>query len=231
MKKKSPRTNIATQNHFELRTIKPITATQQRVFEAYEDGFNLMLHGYAGTGKSYLSLYLALRELLSGYSTYKRIVIVRSTVSTRDMGFLPGSPQEKGKVYEEPYQDICDDLFGRGDGYGILKMKKLVEFRTTSFLRSATLRDAIIIADECNNMTFQELDTVMTRPGDNSRIIFAGDFRQSDLLKPHEKTGILEFMNITKQMPSFEHIEFGIGDIVRSGVVKEYIIEKARQGL
>ncbi len=222
--------NYAEKNHFELRHIQPLTANQERVWDAYEAGSNLMLHGYAGTGKTFLSSYLALREVLH-YETYKKVVIIRSVVPSRDMGFLPGTEKQKAEVYEQPYQEICDDLFGRGDGWRILKLKGLVEFTTTSFLRGMTFNDSIIIVDECNNMTFQEIDTVMTRIGTNSKIIFCGDYRQSDLHKPHEKTGIRELMGITRRMPSFDHVEFGIEDIVRSGVVKEYIIQKTEMGL
>ena len=222
--------NPAQHNHFELRHINPLTVNQQRVWDAYESGANLMLHGYAGTGKTFLSSYLALKEVLY-QETYKKVVIIRSVVPSRDMGFLPGTEKQKAEVYEQPYQEICDDLFGRGDGWRILKLKGLVEFTTTSFLRGMTFNDSIIIVDECNNMTFQEIDTVMTRIGNNSRIIFCGDYRQSDLYKPHEKTGIRELMGITRRMPSFDHIEFNIEDIVRSGVVKEYIIQKTEMGL
>jgi phosphate starvation-inducible protein PhoH len=222
--------NPAQHNHFELRHINPLTVNQQRVWDAYESGANLMLHGYAGTGKTFLSSYLALKEVLLK-ETYKKVVIIRSVVPSRDMGFLPGTDKQKAEVYEQPYQEICDDLFGRGDGWRILKLKGLVEFTTTSFLRGMTFNDCIIIVDECNNMTFQEIDTVMTRIGTNSKIIFCGDYRQSDLHKPHEKTGIKELMAITRRMPSFDHIEFNIEDIVRSGVVKEYIIQKTEMGL
>ncbi len=222
--------NHAEKNHFELRHIQPLTVNQEKVWDAYEAGSNLMLHGYAGTGKTFLSSYLALREVLH-YETYKKVVIIRSVVPSRDMGFLPGTEKQKAEVYEQPYQEICDDLFGRGDGWKILKLKGLVEFTTTSFLRGMTFNDSIIIVDECNNMTFQEIDTVMTRIGNNSKIIFCGDYRQSDLHKPHEKTGIKELMGITRRMPSFDHVEFGIEDIVRSGVVKEYIIQKTEMGL
>ena len=222
--------NAAEKNHFELRHINPLTVNQQRVWDAYDSGANLMLHGYAGTGKTFLSSYLALKEVLHE-KTYKKVVIIRSVVPSRDMGFLPGTDKQKSEVYEQPYQEICDDLFGRGDGWKILKLKGLVEFTTTSFLRGMTFNDCIIIVDECNNMTFQEIDTVMTRIGQNSRIIFCGDYRQTDLHKPHEKTGIKELMAVTRRMPSFNHIEFNIEDIVRSGVVKEYIIQKTEMGL
>lgn len=222
--------NHAEKNHFELRHIKPLTVNQERVFDAYYSGQNIMCHGYAGTGKTFLSVYLAIKDVLTS-DIYKKVVIIRSVVPSRDMGFLPGTEKQKAEVYEQPYQEICDDLFGRGDGYKILKVKGLIEFTTTSFLRGTTFNDSIIVVDECNNMSFQEIDTVMTRIGHNSRIIFCGDYRQSDLHKPHDKTGIRELMAVTRRMPSFDHIEFSIEDIVRSGVVKEYIIQKTEMGL
>ena len=236
---KKPRNNKSSQkkptepqiNHFELRGIKPLTANQEATFNAFRNGYNLMLHGYAGTGKTFCAMYLALEELLTRDSYYDKIVIIRSVVPSRDMGFLPGSIKDKIAVYEEPYKEICDDLFGRGDGYGILKMKKMVEFTTTSFLRGMTFNNAIVIVDETNNMTFQEIDTVMTRMGNNSRVVFCGDYRQTDLTRPHERTGIHEFMRITKRISTFTHIEFEKEDIVRSGVVRDYIITKTEMGL
>ena len=221
----------ANNNHFELRQIQPLTANQQVTFDAYHQGYNLMIHGFAGTGKTFCALYLALEEMLMPRAKYDKIVIIRSVVPSREMGFLPGTVKDKIAVYEEPYKEICDDLFGRGDGYGILKMKKLIEFTTTSFLRGMTFNNSIVIVDETNNMNMAELDTVMTRLGNNSRIVFCGDYRQTDLNKPHEKTGINTFMNITRRINSFQHIEFQKEDIVRSGVVRDYIIQKTEMGL
>ena len=218
--------NDPVKNHFELRKINPLTPNQEKTFNAYNNGYNLILHGYAGTGKSYISLYLALKEILSGSSIYEKIVIVRSVVPSRDIGFLPGSIKEKIKVYEEPYKEICDELFGRGDGYDVLKMKHLIEFTTTSFLRGTTFNNAIVIVDELQNMTFPELDTVMTRMGEQSKVIFCGDFRQTDLTRENEKSGIKHFINITKKMSRFEYVEFEKNDIVRSGLVKDYIIKR-----
>ena len=231
---KQPKNNQQQQqqiNHFELRKINPLTTNQEITFDAYRNGYNLMLHGYAGTGKTFCALYLALEELLTTGSNYDKIVIIRSVVPSRDMGFLPGSIKDKIAVYEEPYKEICDDLFGRGDGYGILKMKRMIEFTTTSFLRGMTFNNAIVIVDETNNMTFQEIDTVMTRMGNNSRVAFCGDYRQTDLTKPHERTGIHEFMRITKRIHTFRHVEFAKEDIVRSGIVRDYIINKTELGL
>lgn len=213
-------------SHFELRRTEPLTSNQQKTFDSYHKGYNLVLHGYAGTGKTYISLFLSLKEVLAGTSIYDKIVIVRSVVPSRDIGFLPGSIKEKIRVYEEPYKEICDDLFGRGDGYEILKTKGLVAFTTTSFLRGTTFNNAIVIVDELQNMTFPELDTVMTRMGERSKIIFCGDFRQTDLTKENDKSGIKHFLNITKKMNRFSYIEFDKTDIVRSGLVKEYIIKK-----
>ena len=217
--------------HFELRTIKPLTPNQERVFNAYHQGYHLMLHGFAGTGKTFCALYLALNELLTKETVYNKIVIIRSVVPSRDMGFLPGSMKEKIQVYEEPYREICDSLFGRGDGYDILKMKGIVNFTTTSFLRGITFNNAIVILDESQNLSFQECDTVLTRMGDESRLLVCGDFRQTDLNKPHEKEGITQLMRITNRINTFQHVEFGKEDIVRSGLVKSYIIQKHELGL
>lgn len=217
--------------HFELKHIKPLTPNQERAFNAYRQGYHLMLHGFAGTGKTFCALYLALNEILTGSLIYNKIIIVRSVVPSRDMGFLPGSMKEKAAVYEEPYREICDNLFGRGDGYDILKMKGLVQFTTTSFLRGITFNNAIVILDESQNLSFQEADTVMTRMGDESRIIVCGDFRQTDLVKPHEKEGITQLMAITKRINTFQHVDFQKEDIVRSGLVRSYIIQKDAMGL
>lgn len=215
--------------HFELRTIKPLTYNQQQTFQAFREGYNLVLHGYAGTGKTFISTYLGLDEIINDpTSVYEKLYFVRSAVSCRNLGFLPGKPSEKTGPYEEPYQEICEDLFGRGDGYQILKMKHLVEFRPTSFMRGITFRNCILLIDEIQNMTFQELDTIITRVGENCRIIFCGDYRQTDLgQNPREQSGIHSFMKIIDAMKGFVHIEFDKDDIVRSGLVKEYIIAKA----
>ena len=212
--------------NFNLKHVEPLTENQKRSFEAYQQGKNLMLHGIAGTGKSFISLYLSLNQILSENSVYKKLVIVRSVVPTRDIGFLPGSPKEKVKVYESPYYAICSELFGRGDAYDYLKNKNLVEFISTSFIRGVTLNDCIIVVDEIANLTLHELDSVITRVGKNCRIIFSGDFRQSDFTKDQEKNGLNDFMRIIKRMKSFEFIDFQREDIVRSKMVKDYIISK-----
>lgn len=210
-------------NNLELRQIQPLTPNQKYTFESYDSGANLVLHGYAGVGKSFLALYLALNDVLNCRS-YDKIVLVRSVVPTRDMGFLPGSIKEKSRVYEDPYYEIVSDLCARGDAYDILKQKGLIQFTTTSFLRGVTFNDAIVIFDECQNANFHELNTVMTRMGNNSKIIFCGDFRQTDLVHDRDKVGLQRFLNITKQMQAFSYIEFDKSDIVRSALVKAYII-------
>lgn len=214
-----------------LREIKPLTITQARTFKAFDNDKHLVLHGLAGTGKSFISLYLALQEVLSGASDYEKIVVIRSVVPTREMGFLPGSIKEKIKVYEAPYEKICSDLFSRGDSYSILKSKNYLEFTSTSFIRGLTYDDCIIIVDEIQNMTFHELDSIVTRVGENCKIIFCGDYKQSDLQRDNDKHGLLDFIKILRAMDMFEYIEFGEQDIVRSNFVKQYIIQKNRLNL
>ena len=212
--------------NFKLKHFEPLTENQRITFEKYHDGKNLLLHGIAGTGKSFLSIYLSLQSILSDASRYKKLVIVRSVVPTRDMGFLPGNNKEKTKVYEAPYLAIFSELFGRGDAYEYLKQKGIVDFISTSFIRGTTLNDCIIVVDEIANMTLHELDSVITRVGKNCKILFCGDFRQSDFTKEHEKNGLIDFMRIINKMKSFEFIDFTEQDIVRSAMVKEYIIAK-----
>jgi phosphate starvation-inducible PhoH-like protein len=205
-----------------LHEIEPLTRNQVKAFESKK---NLILHGLAGTGKTFISSYLAYDDMSKGI--YDKLVIIRSAVPTRDMGFLPGTEKEKASVYEEPYKDIANELFQRGDAYGIMKQKNLVEFMTTSFIRGITLRDAVIIIDECQNMSFHELDSIITRMGENCRVIFCGDFRQADL----KQNGMKDFMQILKRMELFDFIDFQVEDIVRSDFVKSYIIAKNELGL
>lgn len=214
--------------NFKLKHIEPLTENQKVTFEQYDNGKNLLLHGIAGTGKSFLSIFLSLRTILSEQSRYKKLVIVRSVVPTRDMGFLPGNNKEKAKVYEAPYQAIFTELFERGDAYEYLKNKNLVDFISTSFIRGITINDSIIVVDEIANMTLHELDSVITRVGKNCKIIFCGDFRQSDFTREHERNGLTDFMRIIERMKSFSFVDFTEHDIVRSSMVKEYIIMKDR---
>ena len=205
-----------------LHDIEPLTRNQVLAFESER---NLVLHGVAGTGKTFISCYLAFDDMTK--SMYKQLIIIRSAVPTRDIGFLPGSEKEKASVYEEPYKDIAVELFQRGDSYEILKTKGLLHFMTTSYLRGITLKDAVIIVDECQNMSFHELDSIVTRVGTNCRVIFCGDFRQADLAK----NGLQDFIRVLKAMDQFDLIDFEIKDIVRSDFVKDYITAKTDLGL
>lgn len=213
-------------NLLELKNITPKTTNQENVFREFCNGKNLLIHGLPGTGKSFLSTYLALNEL-TRFRDYKKIVIIRSVVPSRDMGFLPGSIKEKSAIYEAPYQAICQELYGRGDAYELLKAKGVIEFATSSFLRGVTIDNAIVIVDECQNMTYHELCTIVTRMGKHSKIVFCGDYNQSDLKYDDERSGILHFMRIIASMKRyFATIEMNADDIVRSGLVKEFIIRK-----
>jgi len=213
--------------------IQPMTRNQEIAFESWDEGYHLMLHGIAGTGKTFLALYFALREAMKHSTPYEKVYIVRSTVSTRDQGFLPGSQKQKEAVYEEVYREVAQELFERGDAYDILKQKNLVEFRSTSFLRGVTFKKCIVVVDEVQNMTDGELHTVMTRIGENARIIFAGDVKQDDLTSERKKeySGLRDFMRIIQQMREFDFVEFTADDIVRSALVKSYILARDRLGL
>lgn len=217
------KSNVFQALNFYLKEIEPLTKAQLGVFESSR---HLLLHGCAGTGKTFISIYLGLDDLQK--DEHDKIILVRSAVPTRDMGFLPGTEEEKSKVYETPYADILQELFQRGDNtYNQLKQKGIISFITTSHIRGVTFNDAVIIVDECQNMTFHELDSIITRVGRNCRVIFCGDFFQSDL----KATGILEFMSILKEMEEFDFIEFGIEDIVRSDFVKSYLTSKYKAGI
>ncbi len=222
----------SSKSKFNLKHVEPLTDNQARCFDAFAEGQNLMLHGIAGTGKSFVSLYLALKEIESNPdSCYENVTIIRSVVPTRDMGFLPGNAKEKTKAYEAPYYAICSELYERGDAYELLKSRNMIDFITTSFIRGITLDNTIIVVDEIANMTLHELDSVMTRVGRNCKIIFCGDFRQSDFTTEREKSGIMKFMQIINRMNKFEFVDFHEDDIVRSGLVKSYIIQKEKIGI
>ena len=211
----------------DLVTIDPLSDNQRKFFEAYNQGsIHIALHGVAGTGKTFIAFYKALEEVLDKGKHYDRIVVVRSAVQSRDIGHLPGDVAEKLAIFQQPYQQICHSLFERKDAWDLLEEVGTIEFISTSFIRGTTFDDAIIIVDEMQNMNFEEIDTVMTRVGNRSKIIWCGDYRQTDLRKNNDKSGILQFFDIAKYMTSFARIEFEAQDIVRSDLVKEYILAK-----
>jgi len=214
----------------DLLTFSPITTNQEKTFKAYKNGNHLLLHGIAGTGKTFMSLYLAMEEVLDPSTVYDDIFIVRSAVTTRDIGFLPGDEQEKVSIYEAPYRSICRELFGMKDAYDSLKQQNNVKFMSTSFIRGITINNAVLIVDECQNLNFHELDSIITRVGKNSKIVFCGDYTQTDLTRENDRNGIQKFMRILNEIPSFTTVEFGIDDIVRSDFLKDYIIKKYKLG-
>ena len=229
--KKKPPINLE-----HLRVIEPLTPNQEEVFAAFKEGKNLVLHGAAGTGKTFISLYLALQAVLEPSSPYNKVYMVRSLVPTREIGFLPGDAEDKSDLYQTPYRNMVRYMFNMPDEgafkilYDNLRNQGSIDFWSTSFLRGITLDRAIIIVDEFSNLNFHELDSITTRVGQDSRIIFSGDYTQSDLVKANERTGVLDFMKITQAMESFSCTEFGINDIVRSGFIRDYLICKHEMG-
>lgn len=216
--------------HFELQDVEPITGKQNQFFSNYEAGKSQVLAGSAGTGKTFISLYKAFEEILNAKVNYRRIVIIRSAVATRDIGHLPGNLEEKQAIYEIPYVGICNELFGRGDAYAIMKKNGIIDFMLTSYVRGITLDETIVIVDEFQNLTAHEADSIITRLGKGSKIIFCGDTCQTDFTRNNEKD-IDKFLAVIKRMPQwFDINEFQSGDIVRSGIVKEYIRTKERMG-
>ena len=220
-----------------LVDITPITDNQKRLFDSYGAGKHIIAYGAAGTGKTFITLYNALKDVLSENTPYDKIYIVRSLVATREIGFLPGDHEDKSSYYQIPYKHMVKYMFQMPSDadfemlYGNLRAQETIKFWSTSFLRGTTLDDAIIIVDEFQNLNFHELDSIITRVGENTKIVFCGDASQTDLTKTNERNGIVDFMKILRAMPSFEMIEFGIDDIVRSGLVKEYLIAKLEAGM
>jgi len=218
-------------NHkFGMRTIKPLTPTQEDLFSSYRSGNNIAAIGTAGTGKTMCALYLALNDVLQK-GEYEKVVVIRSAVQTREQGFMPGSKAQKEAVFEAPYTDIVNDLFGRGDAYQVLKSKGMMQFMTSSFVRGLTFDNTIIIVDECQSMTYHELDTIITRVGESSKIVFCGDTKQDDLEISKNRadvSGLVDFLKVLKSIDLFDCIQFTPNDIVRSGLVRDYILAKER---
>ena len=224
-------------NHSNLVTIKSITDNQKLVFDSWKEGKNQFLFGAAGTGKTFISLYLALQSVMNLKKPYDKVVLVRSLIPTREIGFLPGDEEDKAALYQVPYQNMVQFMFEMQNEqqfnnlYDKLKGQGTLYFLSTSFLRGLTFDNAVIIVDECQNMNFHELDTIITRVGQDSRIIFCGDFDQTDLVKQNERNGLHDFLRILEEMEEFHCLEFTIGDIVRSGFVRSYLIYKIKLGI
>ena len=224
-------------NESYLLDITPLTDNQELFFDQWGEGKNIFAYGAAGTGKTFIALYLAMQDILNEESPYEKLYIVRSLVATREIGFLPGTHEDKASLYQIPYKNMVKHMFEMPDDnsfemlYENLKHQETVSFWSTSFLRGTTLDNAIVIVDECQNLNFHELDSIMTRIGQDSKICFCGDVNQSDLQKTNERNGILDFQRILENMDEFSLVEFGVNDIVRSGLVKSYLISKMKLGL
>ena len=218
--------------------IKPLTDNQEKFFNAYKEGRNLFAYGAAGTGKTFIALYLALKDVLDQFTPYEKVYVVRSLVATREIGFLPGDHEDKAALYQIPYKNMVKYMFEMQDEnefemlYGALKAQETIKFWSTSFLRGTTMDNCIIIVDEMQNLNFHELDSIITRVGENCKIVFCGDAAQSDLVKTNERNGILDFMKVIQAMTEdFTCVEYDVNDIVRSGFVRNYIMTKIALGI
>jgi phosphate starvation-inducible PhoH-like protein len=214
----------------DLSVIDPLTGNQDKAFQLWDEGENLILAGSAGTGKTFLALYLALDELLNK-PEYNKVIIIRSVVAVREVGYLPGKLEEKTAVFETPYRMICEELFENSAAYNKMINSHQLQFETTSYIRGKTFDRAIIIVDEMQNCNFHELDSIMTRVGEYCRVIFAGDYLQSDFKSSGERDGLMKFLNIIERMNQFSVVQFGWDDIVRSGIVRDYIMTKEMIGI
>ena len=224
-------------NASSLVAIKHITDNQKIVFDTWKKGKCQFLFGAAGTGKTFISLYLALKDVMDLKKPFNKVVLVRSLIPTREIGFLPGDEEDKAALYQVPYMNMVQFMFQMPNEqqfntlYDRLKGQGSLFFLSTSFLRGLTFDNSIIIVDECQNLNFHELDTIITRVGQDSKIVFCGDFDQTDLIKQNERNGLHDFLRILEEMEEFNCTEFTIGDIVRSGFVRSYLINKIKLGI
>ena len=187
-----------------MRNVETLTPNQELLFNSYDNGQNLVAYGCAGTGKTFITLYKALVDVLDPKTPYEKIYIVRSLVATREIGFLPGDHEDKSSLYQIPYKNMVKYMFEMPNEadfemlYGNLKTQGTISFWSTSFIRGTTLDKAIVIVDEFQNLNFHELDSIITRVGQDSKIMFCGDATQTDLIKTNERNGVIDFMNILR---------------------------------
>jgi predicted ribonuclease YlaK len=222
-------TDYLLNTKFRMKRVNPLTENQSRTFDSYDQEKNLLLVGSAGTGKTYIALYLALKDVMATKSKYKQVIIVRSTVQSRDQGYMPGDEKQKAAHFETPYADIVNDLFERGDAYHIMKQKNMIKFMSTSFIRGLTFDNSLIIVDEIQNCNYGELRAIASRLGQDSRIILCGDTKQDDLIYSKNRadiSGLIQFKRVVDRMKGgcFDTVQFTTDDIVRSGFVKQFII-------
>jgi len=230
---KPKREREVNSSNLQLKHVAPVTDNQRLMFDYYEEGGLITAHGFPGTGKTFLSMYLALRDVFDKRTPYKKLVIIRSAQPSKQIGFLKGSDREKIAVYETAYKAHCTKLFGRGDAYEVLVNKGYLEFQSTSFLRGTEIEDSIVLIDEVQNLSYQEAKTAITRISGESRLIIAGDTKQDDLTSErfNETSGVSTLMEVLNRMPSAKFIQFSLDDIVRHGLIREYILAEHQLGL
>lgn len=221
--------NQKTFSVHDMVNVKPLTKNQQLTFHLYSEGYSLILNGFAGCGKTFMAIYLALNELLDPESPYEKLLIVRSASPTKQQGFLPGTLEEKQAIFEMPYPPIFDKLFKKKNQYKFMKEAGLVEFESTSYMRGVTLDNTIVIFDEVSSATYHEISTIITRLGKDAKLIFCGDTLQNDLVYDRNlQSGYEKFISIANMMPDFRAVHFKVDDCVRSDFVKSFLVAEQR---
>jgi phosphate starvation-inducible PhoH-like protein len=203
-------------------SIQPKNMAQQIYLEAIERSDVVFGIGSAGTGKTYVAASYAAEKLY--YRETSKIIVTRPNVeASRSLGFLPGELEEKYAPYLEPFEGVFIRAFGKSL-YELFKKRGQIDPRPLGFMRGATFDDAIVLVDECQNMTEKEFKLLLTRIGHNSKVIFSGDSRQVDI----PDSGLMSTIQRLQYIPSIEVVEFYPSDIVRSDLCKQIILEYER---
>ena len=202
------------------RPIKARTQNQQRLIEAYENNDMVFAVGPAGTGKTYLSIALAVKALKD--KTAKKIILSRPAVEAGEkLGFLPGDMKDKIDPYLQPLYDALEDMLPQVKLQDMME-KHVIQIAPLAFMRGRTLSDAVVILDEAQNTTPAQIRMFLTRMGWNTKMIITGDMTQIDL--PHsQKSGLIEALHILNNVEGIGVVNLDRSDIVRHKLVTKIV--------
>ena len=200
--------------------IKPKTTNQKKMVFAAMNNDMLFVTGPAGTGKTYISVALAVRALKN--KEVKKIIITKPAVEAGEsLGFLPGDMQEKIDPYLRPIYDALDDMLPP-EKLRYYQENRIIEIAPLAYMRGRTLHNAFILLDEAQNTTAMQIKMFLTRMGPNSKMIVTGDISQVDL-PDHQQSGLMHSLEILKNIKEIGSIELGPQDVVRHKIVKKII--------